>query len=409
MKRLGRPPYSIDGLVEGPQLSEMIHLVGHEIDNPLTAIISMAAVIERFAPTNDSPEFRTEKLPSYSRAISNEAWRISHLVEKVVMTLSRRELSPSPCDLVGTLQAALTSVQEDSTLAGVPIGFRTPGGSAIVSAEPYQLSFLLKELLRNALTAAHAANNAKVHLSIDAGDEWVALTIANDKIEASSRELSDLFLPFVSETALPNRAGLGLTAAWAVAERLGGELELSEEADEAGIHFSTRLRLRPAQGSHRSKSSSAVDAPEAPDEPTSPVAPVILIVEDEPTVASAIKKILELGLSTVSPDCRCLSGTECLEFLRSGKPASAIFCDVNLKDTNGFAIFQQITESFPQLAARFAFLTGDSRREETIRRLNRTGRPYLMKPFEPGELIELAKSLALRPVQPMPPKSTKQG
>ena len=120
----------------------------------------------------------------------------------------------------------------------------------------------------------------------------------------------------------------------------------------------------------------------------------MLIVEDEATVASAMKKIIELGLSEHRTECHCVDGSACLKLLESGAVFDAILCDLNLKESSGRFIYETIVKDHPTFCNCFAFLTGDSHRAEAINFLRSTGRPYLLKPFEPEQLLTLVTDLA---------------
>ena len=95
--------YSAANLRHGDGLSDLMHKTGHEIDNPLTSIISLAAIIER-------SEHEDERISDFARSISAEAWRISKTIRSIVHILSTRDSNSSQCELTSALKLALKEV-----------------------------------------------------------------------------------------------------------------------------------------------------------------------------------------------------------------------------------------------------------------------------------------------------------
>jgi DNA-binding response OmpR family regulator len=58
---------------------------------------------------------------------------------------------------------------------------------------------------------------------------------------------------------------------------------------------------------------------------------------------------------------------------------------------DGKQLYHYIEERYPQLADRVIFTTGDVISEDTQSFLERTGRPFLLKPFSPDELGALVR------------------
>ena len=118
--RTGKPPLGRGELRSGELLSEIGHKFGHEVGNPLTAIISLASILGRTIPADkdsidalfsgqvtaapaapqtskaaapndvDRLKLVLSRLPDYANSITQEAWRISALTETLVFLLSDR-------------------------------------------------------------------------------------------------------------------------------------------------------------------------------------------------------------------------------------------------------------------------------------------------------------------------------
>jgi CheY-like chemotaxis protein len=124
------------------------------------------------------------------------------------------------------------------------------------------------------------------------------------------------------------------------------------------------------------------------------IQPVILIVDDEPDIQALMGRILrERGYSTVE----ACDGEEALtHFARL--PISLVICNLRMPRLSGTVLFDLIQRVCPPLAERFLFCTGDIASKESLQFLSRTGRPYLFKPFEVSQFIELVEQTVQAPV-----------
>ena len=95
--RTGTPNFSIQSLRSGDNLSELVHKVGHDIGNPLTAIISVCSIIQTMAEMDSAG--LVPKVSEYAGMLTSEAWKISRINERLVGLLSNRKPNLVPCNI----------------------------------------------------------------------------------------------------------------------------------------------------------------------------------------------------------------------------------------------------------------------------------------------------------------------
>jgi CheY-like chemotaxis protein len=103
----------------------------------------------------------------------------------------------------------------------------------------------------------------------------------------------------------------------------------------------------------------------------------ILVVDDEPGIAAVLVEVLQLDghtVETVSNGERALARIATAGY-------DLILSDIRMPDLDGPTLYREIELHHPQLLQRFIFLTGDIMSQETSHFLERTGVPYLRKPF----------------------------
>ena len=112
----------------------------------------------------------------------------------------------------------------------------------------------------------------------------------------------------------------------------------------------------------------------------------VLVVDDERLVLGAMQRILRRYEVTA---CESLAEARCA--LEAGS-FDAVVSDVELRDGTGIELFEEVHARHPEQAERFVFVSGAAD-DPTVRALlERTGRPFLRKPFEVSRLLEFVAS-----------------
>jgi two-component system, OmpR family, response regulator len=116
---------------------------------------------------------------------------------------------------------------------------------------------------------------------------------------------------------------------------------------------------------------------------------LILIVEDDPDVAHIIEQVLgDFGFRTAW----CRSGGELLRRLRSLSPDLCIV-DLGLPDMDGLEAMQRLRA---QSSCGILILTGRAHVSDRVMGLELGADDYVLKPFEPRELVARVRSILRR-------------
>lgn len=120
---------------------------------------------------------------------------------------------------------------------------------------------------------------------------------------------------------------------------------------------------------------------------------VVLVLEDEPAQRDALARLF--GISGL--EVRGVSnGLEAFEALRA-KDYLAIVCDIRMPELSGPTFFDQLEEIFPHLTRRVVFVSAYADEPEIRAFLVRTGQPFLRKPYDVNELVDLVRAVMKRP------------
>ena len=108
----------------------------------------------------------------------------------------------------------------------------------------------------------------------------------------------------------------------------------------------------------------------------------ILVVEDEPTISQVCHRVftsegLDVNTATNGKVAQAMIEKERYDF---------VLIDIRTPAMNGKELYQWLKEKRPLMTNRVIFTTGDMMGGDTQDFLEKARRPFLLKPFTPGEL-----------------------
>ena len=103
----------------------------------------------------------------------------------------------------------------------------------------------------------------------------------------------------------------------------------------------------------------------------------ILIVDDEPTVAAALRRIfVETHEVTLAHE-----GLQAWQLLNDGAHFDAIFCDILMPKLTGVELYERLRVQHPKLAAKIIFLVGGGYSTDICNVLDQAPNLKVSKPF----------------------------
>jgi CheY-like chemotaxis protein len=254
-----------------------------------------------------------------------------------------------------------------------------------VLADETRLAQVFVNLLVNA-GQAFAEGGAEVnHIFISTGldaDGQIVVEIRDDGPGMDSKTAARLFEPFFTTKPVGRGTGLGLAISHTAIKEFGGTLTCVT-APGKGSTF--RIVLKPASAGPAGDVEVAVSSPRAD-------RIRILVIDDEPAVTASIERVLreEHSVSVIN-DPR-----EALLVLASGHSFDLVLCDLMMPELSGVDLFHRVLSSRPELAGRFAFMTGGIMFAEARRFLDKVTNERLEKPLSMEGLRGLARRYATK-------------
>ncbi len=200
----------------------LLRVIGHELNNSLAPIISIAASLEATTARHPVPDELEEDLHRGLGIISTRAEGLRRFMEAYsrLARLPKPTLAPVDVAKLVTRTAALEQRKKVSV---------EDGPEVLINADAAQLEQALINLLRNAVDAADETGGS-VSIRWSLSNRSVEIEVLDEGPGVSGR--TNLFVPFF--TTKPGGTGIGLVLSRQIAEAHGGSLALEERRDRQG-------------------------------------------------------------------------------------------------------------------------------------------------------------------------------
>ncbi len=210
-------------------LGQMSAALGHELNQPLTAILTNAQIMQRGIRTGRLESTQVEEF--LERIIYNTR-RTSDIIERIRTYIRPNDVNLISLDLMQVLHDTLALVREDSDRHKVLIKFVRTQHPFNVKGDAIQLSQVLLNVLRNAVEALQHVERREIEIQISTTKDQVTLTITDTGPGLTPRDLEQVGNPFFSTKK--NGLGLGLSISRNIIDKFQGTLTIAN-AEPIGV------------------------------------------------------------------------------------------------------------------------------------------------------------------------------
>ncbi|MCX7084879.1 MAG: ATP-binding protein [Methylococcales bacterium] len=221
-------------------LGAMSASIGHELNQPLTAIMTNAQLaklgIER-------GHLQIEQVPDILKKIIFNSRRAHLILEKVRAFIKPTIVEKRPVNLNVLVRETAELIKQDVMLHNIQLELIKQDSSLSVLGDATQLSQVLVNLYRNAMDALQNQSKGKITVSIQSIKNWAVITVEDNGSGITDVVLAQIGEPFF--TTKPEGLGLGLSISKAIIEQHGGQLIMGN-TPQGGASFDIRLPINPS-------------------------------------------------------------------------------------------------------------------------------------------------------------------
>jgi len=347
-------------------LGETIAGIAHEINNPLTSILTNAQLLAlRRGGAADETSIS---------AIVLEAKRTADLV-KNLLAFSRKESKKR--EVIGVnelIKQAINLKRYQLRVNNIQLIAEPSEVSFPVLVTAQQMQQVLLNLLNNAEQAiAKTERPGIIRVECGRRGENVFITTTDNGTGIPAHILPFIFDPFFTTKSLGEGTGLGLSIAHTLIENHGGTISAKSEPG----HTVFTIELPMARSPKAPQTMKETQPLPNPKHPKSKRMGRVLVVDDESSIADAICEFLDL--QNVTTD-KAGDGKEALELLGKNR-YDAVISDIRMPGIDGPQLYEKATSIDPYYKTRFLFMSGDLVRDTTQSFVSSLNCPCLAKPF----------------------------
>jgi PAS domain S-box-containing protein len=218
-------------------MGELSASLAHELNQPLTAILSNAQAAQRFLTANPSDLTEVQEI---LQDIVEDDSRASEVIQRMRALVKKEELAFAPLDLAGVVRDVAALVHSDAILQGVRILLEVKPGLPSVRGDKIQLQQVVLNLLLNAFEAMKdcPANEREVKvLAETAGAGSLRLAVRDHGTGLGDDKLDKIFQPFY--TTKRDGLGMGLAISRSIIDTHGGRLWAENNPDRGATFYCT--------------------------------------------------------------------------------------------------------------------------------------------------------------------------
>ncbi|KIC38125.1 histidine kinase [Ruegeria sp. ANG-R] len=357
-------------------LGELLAGVAHELNNPLSVVVGHSLMLKEEI-TDPDLTVRIEK-------IGNAAERCAKIVKTFLAMARQQPGKIEQVDVRSMIETAADVAGYGSTSGEISIELNLPADLPAIAGDADQLTQVVLNLIINAEQALTASGTGdRIVLSAEAKPTagMVEVTVQDNGPGIPKAIRPRIFEPFFTTKEVGDGTGIGLAFCHRIVLSHGGQIRL-DQAQNSGSCFRISLPAAAAQD-------------DKTDEPDDPIPTFVkhraLVVDDEVEVGELNAEILRKEGFHVD---FVTSGKEALSRLQTAN-YDIFLSDMNMPGVDGRKIYEALMDSFPEMLAKTAYVTGDTMGESSLGLLEESGLPYLEKPVSPSELrILVGKLLA---------------
>jgi two-component system, LuxR family, sensor kinase FixL len=223
-------------------MGELAASLAHELNQPLTAILSNAQAAQRFL-TNNLDEVR-----EILNDIVEDDNRASEIIRKMRALVRKEELTLARLDLSAIVRDVVSLVHSDAILRNVKLDFQAGDAVATVRGDRTQLQQVILNLFLNAFDAMKecAIDVRQLIVRVKSGETgMVEVSVCDHGSGLTSDALDRIFQPFF--TTKRDGLGMGLSISRAIIERHGGRLWAENNPDRGATFYILLPEFGPAE------------------------------------------------------------------------------------------------------------------------------------------------------------------
>jgi two-component system NtrC family sensor kinase len=209
--------------------------VAHEINNPLTGVLTYTHMLLRRADLSD--DVRADL-----QVVAESTERVRKIVKGLLDFSRQTKLNSEPAEINRLVEATIKLIENQALLKGVAIQFHQGDHLPMITLDRSQIQSVLLNVMINALDASKPSDIITVQTTpsvsaSDTGQRGVEMIISDTGCGIPPEHLNKIFDPFFSTKEVGKGTGLGLSVSIGIVKEHGGTIRVQSEAGKGTTFF----------------------------------------------------------------------------------------------------------------------------------------------------------------------------
>ncbi len=353
-------------------VGQLIAGVAHELNNPLTAILGYAQLLES--------EGLNDRASDFVRKLFKQAQRTHRVVQNLLSFARQRTPQKQEVDLRKIVDETLALRDYDLKVNNILLERETSSEAPAVTADPHQLEQVFLNIINNAVDAIlEGGKGGRLKVRIHSSDGQVRIEFLDSGV--GIKDPNRIFDPFYTTKTVGKGTGLGLSICYGIIKEHGGDIT-AHNRPEGGAVVEVRLPasgrvVEPEPAGTGSRREQGIEGR-------------VLLVEDEEAVLEFERDVLAgAGAQVVA-----LMNLEEVKTRLRAETFDAVI--MNGRMPGGWSAqdaHRWIGAACPGLEKKLLFTFSSIAESEIRNYLQANGITSLVKPFEVVDLIAQARRL----------------
>ncbi|WP_167338365.1 sensor histidine kinase [Paraburkholderia oxyphila] len=236
-EELHRSRQELTHLTRISALGELAGSLAHELNQPLTAILSNAQAAQRFL---DADPINLDELRETLNDIVQDNCRASEIIRKIRTLVRQGDDEMRTLDVGSIVRDVTTLVHSDTIIRGVQVALEIADDLPVVRGDRVQLQQVVLNLLLNSFDAIRECSAADrvvtVRVSVQP-DGAVCMMVSDRGQGLAVGQIDKVFKPFF--TSKPQGLGLGLSISRSIVAGHGGRIWAENNPDRGATFYVT--------------------------------------------------------------------------------------------------------------------------------------------------------------------------
>jgi signal transduction histidine kinase len=228
-------------------LGRLVASVCHEINNPITSIVTFTKLIRAIFQRADLSDEDRTKIDHYLDISFREAMRCGAIVKSLLTFARPKSLEPKTIDLNEIVNAILALTNHQMKLADIRCKTDLPTAPFKAWGDYAKIQQCLLNLVLNAIDAMPGGGAITIAGETNEITDFVSLQVSDTGHGIEPKDLQRIFEPFYSTKIDGKGVGLGLSMVHGIIREHGGLVEVESEPGK-GTTFTIQLPRKPVKG-----------------------------------------------------------------------------------------------------------------------------------------------------------------